>query len=128
MLTEAEIETLRQVAGLIIPASAEYGVPGADDPAILAEIVTSARRDEDAVRAALAAFAGIGDMSFQISHPAEATVLQTIVASSYYRDPRVLTALGREPRPPMPGGFEVEEGDFSLLDPVRARGPIWRKA
>ena len=76
---------------------------------------------------ALAAFDKIGNPSFQQSHPNEAAVLQTIVASCYYRDARVLTALGREPQPPMPGGFEVEEGDFSLLDEVRARGPIWRK-
>ena len=127
MFTEAEIETLTRVAGLIIPASKAYGLPGADDPAIMADITVSAARDEAAVRAALAAFAEIGDASFQQSHPAEAEVLQTIVASCYYRDARVLTSLGRDPRPPMPDGFEVEQGDFSLLDPVRARGPIWRK-
>ena len=127
MFTEAEIETLTKVAGLIIPPSQEHGVPGAADPAIMAEITVSAARDEAAVRAALTAFAAVGDASFQQSHPGEAGVLQTIVASCYYRDPRVLTSLGREPRPPMPKGFEVEAGDFTLLDPVRARGPIWRK-
>ena len=35
MLSEAEIETLTGVAGLMIPASEAYGVPGADDSAIL---------------------------------------------------------------------------------------------
>lgn len=127
MFTETELGTLTRVAGLIIPASEAYGVPGADDPAIMAEIIISAARDEAAVRAALEAFEANGDASFQQSHPAEAEVLQTIVASCYYRDPRVLTSLGRAPRPPMPLGFELEEGDFSLLDPVRERGPIWRK-
>ena len=127
MFTDAEIDVLTKVAGLIIPTCAEHGVPGADDPAIMAEIAVSAARDEDAVRAALIAFAAVGDASFQHSHPAEASVLQTIVASCYYRDARVLTSLGRDPRPPMPKGFEVEEGDFTLLDPVRARGPIWRQ-
>lgn len=128
MFSETEIEGLTRVAGLIIPASEAYGVPGADDPAIMAEIRVSAGRDEAAVRGALAAFETVGDASFQQSHPAEAAVLQTIVASCFYRDARVLRSLGREAKPPMPDGFEVAGGDFSLLDPVRARGAIWRKA
>lgn len=128
MFTEIEIETLSRVAGLIIPASDAHGVPGADDPAIMAEIIVSAGRTEVAVRAALAAFDAVGDASFQQSHPAEASVLQTIVASCYYRDARVLQSLGREAKPPMPDGFEVGRGDFSLLEEVRARGPIWRRA
>lgn len=127
MFTEAEIDILTRVAGLIIPASAAHGVPGADDPAIMVEIMASAGRDEAAVRAALAAFGAVGDASFQTSHPAEAGVLQTIVASCYYRDARVLQSLGREAKPPMPDGFEVPAGDFSLLDDVRARGAIWRR-
>lgn len=127
MLSEAEIETLTGVAGLMIPASEAYGVPGADDSAIMSEIIVSAERTEDAVRNALAAFAEVGDSSFQQSHPGEAAVLQTIVASCYYRDARVLVSLGRKPQPPFPEGHEMEEGDFSLLDPVRARGEIWRK-
>ncbi len=128
MFTEDEIETLTRVAGLIIPASAAHGVPGADDPAIMAEVLVSAGRDAEAVQAALAAFAAVGDASFADSHPAEAALLQTIVASCYYRDARVLRSLGRAPRPPMPDGFEVETGDFTLLVPVRDRGPIWRRA
>lgn len=127
MLSETEIETLTRVAGLIIPASEAHGVPGADDPAIMSDIILSAARDEAAVQAALSAFETVGDASFQQSNPAEADVLQTIVASCYYRDARVLRSLGREPKPPMPDGFEVETGDFSLLDQVRARGEIWRR-
>lgn len=127
MFTETEIETLTRIAGLIIPTSERYGVPGADDPAIMAEIMVSAAREEEAVRNALTAFTGHGDAAFQQTQPEHAAVLQTIVASCYYRDARVLRSLGREARPPMPDGYEVEEGDFSLLDPVRARGPIWRK-
>ena len=37
----------------MVPASAEYGVPGADDEAIFADIVRSLGRDRDAVRNAL---------------------------------------------------------------------------
>ena len=29
--------------------------------------------------------------------------------------------------PPFPGGHEIEEGDWSLLDPVKARAPFYRR-
>ena len=45
ILTEAEIADLRCLAGMIIPASAKYGVPGADDDTIFADIVNSIGRD-----------------------------------------------------------------------------------
>ena len=41
----------------MIPASAEYGVPGADDETIFADIVKSLGRDRDDVRRALGALA-----------------------------------------------------------------------
>ena len=39
---------------MIIPPSTKYGVPGADDDTIFADIVDSIGRDRDQVRAALA--------------------------------------------------------------------------
>lgn len=39
---------------------------------------------------------------------------------------RVLHAIGLEPRAPFPKGHIVEQGDWSLLDPVRTRPPFWR--
>jgi hypothetical protein len=36
-------------------------------------------------------------------------------------------SLGMEPRAPFPKGFEVEQGDWSLLDPVRARPKLYRR-
>ena len=44
-----------------------------------------------------------------------------------YRDDRVLRSLGMEPRPPFPKGFEVEQGDWSLLEPVKRRGKLYRE-
>jgi len=38
----------------------------------------------------------------------------------------VMLSLGQEPRPPFPKGHVVEQGDWSLLDPVRARPPMYR--
>ena len=46
--------------------------------------------------------------------------------SAYYRDDRVLLALGLEARAPFPKGHALEQGDWSLLDAVRKRAPFWR--
>ena len=52
----------------------------------------------------------------------------SIIAQCYYRDDRVMRSLDMEPRSPFPEGFEVEEGDWSLLEPVRRRGKVYRDA
>jgi hypothetical protein len=46
--------------------------------------------------------------------------------ANYYQQPQVIAGIGLEARPPFPKGHELEPGDFSLLDAVRSRGPIWR--
>jgi hypothetical protein len=38
----------------------------------------------------------------------------------------VVEALGLEPRPPFPKGYEVPPNDPALLDPVRRRAPFFR--
>jgi gluconate 2-dehydrogenase subunit 3-like protein len=48
--------------------------------------------------------------------------------SGYYTDPRVVGALGLEPRPPHPAGYAMEPDDLSILDPVRRRGKMYRDA
>ncbi len=140
-LTEAEIEDLRCLAGLIIPASAKYGVPGADDDTIFSDIICSIARDLDPVRAALArlrALSGGPVAALDAPHRAAVAaklraeggapvrVLTRIVLLCYYRDDRVMVSLGLEARPPFPKGHLVEQGDWSLLDPVRGRKPFWR--
>jgi hypothetical protein len=45
----------------------------------------------------------------------------------YYRDDRVMLSLGQEPRAPFPKGHTVEQGDWSLLEPVKRRAPFYRK-
>jgi hypothetical protein len=52
--------------------------------------------------------------------------LVRVVLLCYYCDDRVMRSLGQEPRPPFPKGHVVEQGDWSLLDPVRARPPMYR--
>jgi hypothetical protein len=141
-LDQAETEDFRCLAGMIVPPSAKYDVPGADDATIFADIVGSIGRDVDHVRSALARLRALGGGSFaalDAGRRAEVTaslraernagvaVLTRIVLLCYYRDDRVMLSLGLEPRPPFPKGHEIEQGDWSLLDPVRARAPFWRK-
>ena len=133
-LSADERERLRGIAAMIVPASSAFAMPGADDSAIFAEIVTEAEAKIAETRTAIAAVDVLGDLeaeemgaALQKAAPEAAEHLQAIVTLCYYRDPRVLEAIGVEPCPPFPKGYEVEQGDFSLLDPVRARGPIWRE-
>jgi hypothetical protein len=140
-LTGVELRDLRRIAGLMVPASTEYGVPGADDSAIFADIVRSLGRDRDAVREALAMLREVpgGDFAGLDEAKAEAaamlllgreipavTALGRAVLQCYYRDDRVMRALGLEPRPPYPKGHLLEQGDWSLLDVVRGRPRMWR--
>ena len=140
-LTAAELDDLRCLAGVIIPASAKYDVPGADDARIFADILASIGRDVDQLRAALATLRTLAGGPFAaLDATRRATVaaalraeggvpvrvLSRIVLLCYYRDDRVMASLGLEPRPPFPKGHVVEQGDWSLLDPVRARQPFWR--
>ena len=142
-LTDAEIADLRCLAGMIIPPSAQYRVPGADDDTIFADIVNSIGRDRNEVCAALATLRTLAGGPFAALEPARRDavaaklraeggspvgVLTRIVLLCYYRDDRVMLSLGLEARPPFPKGHVLEQGDWSLLDPVRARKPFWRPA
>jgi hypothetical protein len=49
-----------------------------------------------------------------------------LVYSGYYQHPRVVEALGLEARAPHPGGYAMEPDDWTVLEPVRARGRMYR--
>ena len=140
-LSTRELRDLRRLAGFMVPADAGYGVPGADDETIFADIVLSLGRDLQAVRAALAMLKEIAGEDFCSlnSEKAEAAAMallgrDDLVASAlgravlqcYYRDDRVLGSLGIEPLAPFPKGRLLEQGDWSLLDVVRGRPQMWR--
>jgi hypothetical protein len=118
---------LRDIARAMIPPDAALGMPGADDPLILADAARSVGRDLPLVRQALASFsAGQEINDWYRSGGAAAVTLGRVLLAAYYRDDRVLLALGLEARSPFPKGHIVEQGDWSLLDPVRRRAPFWR--
>lgn len=142
-LIPAQLDDLRLIAGIIIPASEEYDVPGADDPAIQADIVATLGRDAAPVAEALDVLAQLAGGTLTGLDPASreeaaaklrahggaaVATLTRVVLQCYYRDDRVVRSLGLEPRPPYPKGHVLEDGDWSLLDLVRARPPFWRPA
>jgi hypothetical protein len=142
-LSAAESHDLRCIARMMIPPSTEYGVPGADDATIFADIVKSIGRDFGDVREALGDLARLAGGSFAGLDPARQeavagefrtrggqamAALSRVILQCYYRDDRVVRSLGLEPRAPFPKGHTLEQGDWSLLDPVRARPKMWRDA
>jgi len=107
-LSPAESRDLRRVAGVMIPPSTEFGVPGADDETIFADIVRSLGRDTADVRAGLAALRDVGGAPFaeldearqhyvaaalQARGGSPATTLGRVILQCYYRDDRVVRAV-----------------------------------
>ena len=142
ILTAAQRDDLQVVAAMIVPASSEYNVPGADDAAIQVDMLATLGRDTPMVREALDHLARLAGMplanldavrreavakQFRASGGAAAATLTRVVLQCYYRDDRVLRSLGLELRPPFPKGYELEQGDWSLLDPVKARPSALRR-
>ena len=64
---------------------------------------------------------------FRETYPTEANMFENLTSQCYYQDDRIMISLGMEPRPPYPEGFIVEQGDWSLLEPVRKREKFYRK-
>lgn len=149
LLNETEWHTLRALADVIVPPSDKYDVPGAGDEAIAKTIVKDANYGDKLPRL-IAALDTLNAMAqgvhgtefamlredqreavaftFREEQPAAATLAEQLVTQCYYRDDRVMTSLGMELRPPMPEGYKVEDGDWSLLDQVRKRQPFHRPA
>jgi hypothetical protein len=147
LFTDEQAEALQQAVDMIIPASIEHGLPGAGDPVIFADILATASAQYEATSTALAALdsvahdrqdAGFAALApdardaaataFRQSHPGEAELLATITVQCYYRDDRVMRSLNMEARAPHPAGYTVDQGDWSLLEPVQHRPEFFRKA
>ncbi len=141
--SDEEVRFLRRIADAVIPASMEWDVPGAGDAAILARILAKGAVSERAIREALGALAGtpaeraallaLGEAefaerfrAFAAGRPTFAGLVSWLVAAAYYQDPRVLRSLGMEARPPFPQGHVAPLSDWSLLEPVKRRGKMYR--
>ena len=139
-----EREVLRRVAGVLIPASDEYGIPGADDETIFARILDLAADRSEPIKSGVAALNALAsayrDQGFlDLNVPQQTALLRDAASSrflkqmirctatSYYQDGRVLKSIDLKSTPPFPGGHDIEQGDWTLLDPVKARAPFYRR-
>ena len=140
-LSSREREILQIVAGTMIPPSDRHKVPGADDSLIFSDILGSIERDGQLLKQAMLCLDEHTDgrlpesdretrlrmlLGFRDRYAGLAGILETMIARCYYRDDRVMASISMEVRPPFPLGYTVEQGDWSLLDPVKARGKIYR--
>jgi Gluconate 2-dehydrogenase subunit 3 len=61
------------------------------------------------------------------AEPLFLSTLLTLACVGYYSAEPVVAVLKGSARPPHPLGYELESDDLSLLDPVRARGKLYRE-
>lgn len=143
-MTNHELQsTLAMVLNQIIPPSSDGRMPGAADvdfPAFAED-----RGSLPWIREGLEKIMAESQMRFQRGlaelNDSEAVELMEIVARTmrdffnrlshmviqcYYKNDRVLAAIGVELRAPFPKGYSVEEGDLTLLEEVFNRGKIYR--
>ena len=146
-LSDDQRRILAIVLDLIIPASEDGLRPSAADVDVLGYVRETEGHTLDNLRAELdqldaEAFESQGEAFASLDparrkalvdavrerEPQFMRTLATQTVTCYYRDDRVLEAIGVGARPPFPDGYEVPSGDLSLLEPVRRRGQIYREA
>lgn len=145
-ISEIHCKTLSALLDTMIPPDVGLAVPGAGDDKIVSQVVKSIRAASiqtivdgltDIERAADAStgrnFSDLNPQERERWFHGQALakrdfvrILGTIAIQCYYCDPRVMKSLGMESRAPFPKGFRVEQGDWSLLDPVKVREKIYR--
>ncbi|MCP5178964.1 MAG: hypothetical protein H6993_18595 [Pseudomonadales bacterium] len=142
-LGERQSTILSTLAACMIPP--QDGLPSASDPRIVKEVLALLAGHAEVVNNGLERLHGlatqVGDSAaetlpaemlislvatLRTECPAFVTLFESTVAACYYRDDRVLRALGLPDRAPFPVGNDVAPTDWSLLEPVRARTPFYR--
>ncbi len=132
-----QVNLLRAIAEMIIPASEKHAVPGADDELIFPVIINHLSHTPAPIVALLDTLDPEAFFTFTVAQRQQEVesradamcvrILSSAVTQAYYQDARILESIGHEGRAPFPQGHELEQGDWSLLDPVKARGKIYRK-
>ena len=139
----AQKELVAFVAAAMIPADASRNMPAADHPHILRDILQTAVAAELAAICAYvnrlahnvlgcdfaqANFDQKNELANNLagSNAPEVRGFVSLVVQCYFRDDRVLGALGLEVRAPFPKGYDVPTGEWDLLETVKRRQPFYR--
>src|SRR5262245_46031715 len=147
-LSDEERQTLSHALDQIIPPDRDRGRPGAGELGLAAYVDAALDAMPVVKEMVVQSLAALDDLARRRSGcclddlpPEERTAILDQLAASehafppvlvlhtyagYYQHPRVLEALGLEPRPPHPVGYATIEGDLPLLDTVRRRARLYR--
>jgi hypothetical protein len=150
ILTPDRHRALTAVLDALVPPSADGRLPGAGALGLADAIEQKMREQPDLQPAVLGGLEALdalakqgGAAGFADAPPAERAELLSRVSAeapaflpglifhtyvTYYHQAPVLEALGVPGRPPHPEGYAVADMDESLLEPVRARDPLYRPA
>lgn len=149
-LTEDQRRALAPALDGFIPRSADGTLPGAGELGIAGDVDDAVRRVPDLHAALVASLEALDRLAVRRGAPrftalapdvqadalaelsstehAFPAMLMVYTFGCYYKHPRVLAHHGLVTRPPHPEGHAVAPSDLaSLLEPVRARGPIYRR-
>ena len=141
LYSKRNVESLELLFGMVIPASDDGRFPVGSDPIIFQDFLAASERFHKLVLRALELLHELSGIdyreltteardevtrNFYANRSAPVSTLLSLMAHCYYRDDRVLQAIGQEPRAPHPKGYVVEQGDWGLLEPVKQRGKIYR--
>lgn len=142
--TARERRLIAAIAEMNIGSSKQHDMPPVSDSQILAGLFARAADSLAQVRQGLGSLSSILESEGSDAESPDLAKLTSLmsthgelrnfdrtmmmmVAQAYYQDPRVLRSLGLVDRAPFPEGHEVEEGDWSLLEPVQAAGRKYRE-
>jgi hypothetical protein len=130
----AEVRVLTLALDEIIPPRADGRLPGAGALGVAGDVEAVLQKTPELLRMVAEGLAALDARGFaRLSHTERSDALSELppvvilhAYSAYYQHPRIAEALGLEPRPPHPKGYEMAPNDLSLLDLVRRRGRLWR--
>ena len=135
VFNQSERDVLQRFAQATVPADPARNLPGADEPELFSKVLTqaehfAARMKPGVETLSAAADGNLSSMLRLLQHDNRfrslSRMMTIAILQAYYQHPAVLAALGLSARPPFPAGHDVPDGDWSLLDQVIARGPIYR--
>ena len=146
-LTTGQRASLDIVLNMIVPPSADGRMPGAAEVGVPAYLLAEApdalgvlcgelealeRRSRERFARTFTGLEAHERNSLIEELRAQAPSFMSRLAmealACYYQHDRVLEGLGQEARAPYPKGYQVVQGDLSLLEPVRVRGKVYRDA